>query len=116
METASVFSIASDNAQWLSARQVAVAGNIANANVPSYKAVDTVSFAETLANESGKLAATNANHMSGKSVGSISMQSSDRRVSLEEELVKSAEVRSKSELNTAIVSSFHRMILMTVKA
>lgn len=116
METTSIFSIASTNAQWLSARQATVAGNIANANVTTYKALDTASFADTLADVSNKLQTTNANHLTGtRSIGDVAIESSAKGVSLETELAKSAEVRSQAELNTAIASSFHRMILMTVK-
>ena len=116
METTSIFSIASTNAQWLSARQATVAGNIANANVPGYKAVDTASFADTLADASRTLQVTNAAHMGGSnSIGDVATEQSAKGVSLETELVKSAEVRSQTELNTAITSSFHRMLLMTVK-
>jgi flagellar basal-body rod protein FlgB len=34
---------------------------------------------------------------------------------MEDELVKSSEIRRTYEMNTAIVSAFHRMILMTAK-
>lgn len=116
METTSIFSIASTNAQWLSARQATVAGNIANANVSSYKSLDTASFADTLANVTSKLELTNANHLTGtRSIGDVAIERSTKSVSLEEELVKSAEVRSQTELNTAITSTFHRMLLMAVK-
>lgn len=116
MDSVSIFSIASRNAQWVSARQAVVAGNIANAGVASYKASDTVSFAEALQNEAGKLNATNSKHMSTlNSIGDIATESSGKRVSLEDELVKSADVRNQAQLNTAIVSSFHRMLLMTVR-
>ena len=116
MDSVSVFSIASRNAQWVSARQAVVASNIANAGVSTYKASDTVSFAETLQNEAGKLIATDSKHLaSANSIGDIATESTGKRVSLEDELVKSADVRNQAQLNTAIVSSFHRLLLMTVR-
>ena len=39
-----LFELASQQAHWLSARQVAVAENIANANTPGYKAADVPPF------------------------------------------------------------------------
>ncbi|KPB00708.1 hypothetical protein [Ahrensia marina] len=116
METTSIFSIASTNAQWLSARQATVAGNIANANVTTYKALDTASFADTLNDVTNKMELTNVNHLTGtRSIGDVAIESSGKGVSLEAELAKSSQVRSQTELNTAITSSFHRMLLMTVK-
>jgi flagellar basal-body rod protein FlgB len=46
-----LFELASQQAQWLSARHVAVASNIANANTPGYKAIDVPPF-ETVLNDS----------------------------------------------------------------
>lgn len=117
MDSVGIFSIASRQAEHLSVRQSAIASNIANANVASYKATDTVSFAETLANAASTMAATNAGHFGAQgSSTEYQAQSTERSVSLESELVKSGEVRSAMELNTGIVKSFHRMLLMTVKA
>ncbi|MEM8539560.1 MAG: flagellar basal body protein [Pseudomonadota bacterium] len=101
----------------MSVRQSAIASNIANANVPSYKATDTVSFSDTLANAASTLAATDGKHFGAPgSSTQYQAHSTERSVSLETELVKSGEVRSAMQLNTGIVTSFHRMLLMTVKA
>ena len=43
-----LFELASQQAHWLSARQVAVAENIANANTPGYKAADVPPFESRL--------------------------------------------------------------------
>lgn len=117
MDSVGIFSIAARQAEHLSVRQSAIASNIANANAASYKAADTISFAEALANEAGKLSATDGRHFGADgATKTTQVFSTERSVSLEDELVKSSEVRSAMEFNTAIVSSFHRMLLLTVKA
>ena len=45
-----LFDLAAQQARWLSARQVAVAENIANANTPGYRAADVPPF-ETVFND-----------------------------------------------------------------
>ena len=47
MEPVSLFDLAAKQAQWLSVRQSAIAGNIANANTPGYRRKD-VDFHDTL--------------------------------------------------------------------
>jgi Flagella basal body rod protein len=42
-----LFDLASQQARWLSARQIAVAENIGNANTPGYKAKDVPPFEAT---------------------------------------------------------------------
>lgn len=117
MDSVGIFSIASRQAEHLSVRQSAIASNIANANVASYKATDTVSFADTLANAASTIAATDGKHFGAQGTSTqYQVHSTERSVSLESELVKSGEVRSSMQLNTGIVTSFHRMLLMTVKA
>ena len=116
MDTVGIFSIASRQAEHLSVRQSAIASNIANANVPSFKASETASFAETLANAAATLKATDSRHFGrAGSDPQTQVYSTERAVALEDELVKSSEVRSHMDLNTGIVSAFHRMLLLTVK-
>ena len=43
-----LFEVASQKAQWLSARQTAIAGNVANANTPGYRALDIQPFSAVL--------------------------------------------------------------------
>jgi len=50
MESVHLFELASQQARWLSARQVTVAENIANANTPGYKAADVPPFEAVLTN------------------------------------------------------------------
>ena len=52
--------LASQQAQWLSARQRITAANIANANTPEYKAMDIQPFAEVLDKTQFTMVATNS--------------------------------------------------------
>ena len=125
MTAVNLFKLASTQAKWLSVRQTAVANNIANADTPGYRSVDVEPFAEVLSNASVRLNSTTANHF-GTSAQEVAFRMLDeeppvisnkgKQVSLEDELVKSGEVRHAFEINTAIVSAFNRMILMTAKS
>lgn len=123
MDAVNLFKLASTQAKWLSLRQTTVANNIANANSPNYRSVDVEPFEAAVSNESVRLAATSASHFGageGNSFQVVEEQSnklttSGKAVSMEDELVKSSEIRHAFELNTAIVSAFHQMVLMTAK-
>ncbi len=123
MDAVNLFKLASTQAKWLSLRQTTVANNIANANSPNYRSVDVEPFEAAVSNESVRLAATNASHFGAKDGASFQvveeqsskLTTSGKAVSMEDELVKSSEIRHAFELNTAIVSAFHQMVLMTAK-
>lgn len=129
MQPIQLFDLASRQAEWLQARQEVVAGNIANANTPKFRAKDVTPFQAVLDNQSIGMAKTNPAHISGNEISSsgninveeaplsqeIGVQESGNTVGLEDELAKSGEIKRQYSLNTALVSSFHRMMLMTVK-
>lgn len=129
MQPIQLFDLASRQAEWLQARQEVVAGNIANANTPKYRAKDVTPFQAVLDNQNMSMAKTNPAHISGNEFSSsgavnveeaplsqeIGVQESGNTVGLEDELSKSGEIKRQYSLNTALVSSFHRMMLMTVK-
>ena len=48
-------------------------------------------------------------------VNDVGVQESGNTVGLAEEMTKSGEIKRQYELNAALVKSFHRMMLMTVK-
>ena len=124
MTAVNLFKLASTQAKWLSVRQTAIANNIANADTPGYRSVDVEPFADVLSNATVRLNSTTANHF-GTSAQDVAFRVLDeeppvfsndgKRVSLEDELVKSGDVRRTFEMNTAIVSAFNRMILLTAK-
>lgn len=126
MEPVNLFKLASQQANWLSVRQAAVAGNIANVNTPGYKAVDVEPFQQVLDKTRVTLAATQVGHIRGGATGDsfsvktntddVALMPSENSVVLEKELMKGGEISRSFELNTAIVKAFHRMILMTVRS
>jgi flagellar basal-body rod protein FlgB len=129
MQPIQLFDLASRQAEWLSVRQQVVAGNIANANTPKFHAKDVTPFEAVLKNENFAMARTNAAHLSGSDMGDtgqvnveeasldseIGVQESGNTVGLETELTKTGEIQRQYGLNTALVSSFNRMMLMVVR-
>lgn len=121
-----LFALASQHSRWLSTRQAAVAGNVANANTPGYKAQDIAPFEATMDSVRTEMTATNSNHLSlGETRRSGSVEPADQTewetmhsgnsVSLEQELIKAGEVNRAFRLNTSVVKSFHRMMLNSTK-
>lgn len=125
MQPVNLFDLASQQARWLSVRQTAVSGNIANVNTPGYRATDVAPFESILNSKTVALASTQPGHFGGGamkaafSVREVEKQDTNlpsaNSVVLEDELIKSNEVRRSFEMNTAIVKSFHRMLMLTVK-
>ncbi|MCT7377580.1 flagellar basal body rod protein FlgB [Chelativorans salis] len=125
MQPVNLFDLATQQARWLSVRQAAVAGNIANINTPGYKTIDVEPFENVLTNSRVAMQATHAVHQkTGATAASFALNEqedpkllpSENSVVLEEELVKSGEIRRAFELNTAIVKAFHRMMTMTTRS
>jgi len=126
MEPVSLFNLAAQQSRWLSARQSAVAGNVANANTPGYTTTDIEPFGKVLDKTAVTLATTQAGHLGGRTTESgfairqedagASMLPSKNSVVLENEMLKAGEIRRQFELNTAIVKAFHRMIMLSSKS
>lgn len=120
-----LFALASENAKWLHARQSLVAGNVANANTPAYRAVDLKPFTAFLDKAGEALATTNPAHLSLASVDSGTARSvesdasdatlSGNSVSLEKEMVKLGDINRALSLNTNIQRVFHQMLMIAVK-
>lgn len=129
MQPIQLFELAARQADWLSVRQEVVASNIANANTPKYLAKDITPFSAVLdTTTTVQMARTNPGHMALSDLSDenievkeselndeIGMQESGNSVSIAEELTKTGEIKRQHELNTNLVASFHRMMLMTVK-
>lgn len=127
MQPIQLFDLASKQAEWLSARQEVVAGNIANASTPKFRAKDVTPFNAVLDQTHIGMARTHPGHIfdatSSQNVGvvdakldqEIGIQESGNTVGLAEELAKSGEIKRQYELNAQLIKSFHRMMLMTVK-
>lgn len=130
MQPIQLFDLASRQAEWLSLRQEVVASNIANANTPKFAAKDITPFKAVLdSTQSVGMARTNPNHFASSDLGTnmnvetreapltdeVGRQVSGNSVSLSDEMVKMGEIQRQHQLNTNLVSSFNRMMLMTVK-
>ena len=127
MQPIQLFALASRQAEWLAVRQEVIAGNIANANTPKYRAKDITPFSAVLEGTEVRMARTNPAHFAESEMSDevkvkqaklndeIGIQESGNSVALADELTKSGEIKREYDLNTNLVSSFHRMMLMTVK-
>jgi flagellar basal-body rod protein FlgB len=121
-----LFELAAKQAEWLSVRQAAIAGNVANVNTPGYHALEVEPFSKVLDGTRVGLQVTQASHLSGGAgANAIAVKEredgprilpSDNSVVLENELMAAGEVRRAFELNTAIVKAFNRMTMMVSKA
>jgi flagellar basal-body rod protein FlgB len=118
-----LFDLAGRHSQWLAVRQSAIAGNVANANTPSYQAKGVRPFEEVISRTQLAMAASNPRHMqtSGTDIitaagrGSSAASPSRNAVSLEQEMIAAGEVSRDFALNTSIVKSFHRMLMSCVR-
>ncbi len=120
-----LFDLVSQNNRWLSVRQTAVAGNIANANTPGFKAVDVEPFEAVLNRTPLEMQVTQPGHQSpprpGVPVANVHDEEawdvlhSGNSVVLEQELIKASEVNRSHALNAGIIKAFHRMLLASGK-
>jgi flagellar basal-body rod protein FlgB len=125
MESIQLFEVASRQAEWLSVRQSTVSGNIANANTPGFRARDVTPFDAVLQNTNMPMATTNPLHFADATTDRYVVESevnkgsaqqlSGNSVELSDELMKEGMIKRDYDLNTAIVKSFHKMMLMSVR-
>jgi flagellar basal-body rod protein FlgB len=125
MNSIFLFDLASQRNQWLSLRQTAISGNIANANTPGYKALDVAPFDSVLQTSQLELAKSDPAHFGLSNQPRDKMEptqddtwqvyDSGNSVSLEKELVKGGEVNSAYALNNSVLKVFHRMLLTSTK-
>lgn len=127
MQPIQLFNLASRQAEWLSVRQEVVAGNIANATTPQFKAKDVTPFQAVLDQSFTPMARTNPAHFASNDLSEdvevkdsalnneIGVQESGNTVSLSQELSKTGEIKRQYELSAGLVKSFHSMMLLTIK-
>ncbi len=120
-----LFQVASQKSQWLSARQVALADNVANANTPGYHAVDVQPFSTFLNASPIALASTDPAHItpadailsSLKEVeadpGEESLSGND--VNLEQQMINLGDVSRDFSMNANIRRAFHQLLLSALK-
>lgn len=125
MQPLALFSLATQQADWLAARQATIASNVANANTPGYQARDVTPFSATLERMQMPLAATDAAHIqpaslrgdAGKAKASESWDVvySGNSVNLEQEMMKGGDVNRAHALNVNVVRAFHQMLMNAAK-
>ncbi|SFL35134.1 flagellar basal-body rod protein FlgB [Methylorubrum salsuginis] len=120
-----LFDLASQHARYLAVRQATIAGNVANANTAGFKARDVVPFAQVLARTGLDMRSTADAHLEQQGnripvreqAGSAwEVLTSSSEVSLEQEMLKGGEVARQSNLDNAVVKSFHRMLMSAVRS
>ena len=112
-----IFRMAQGLATHAAARQSAIAQNVANADTPGYRARDVAPFAQTYeASHTGSMRATRAGHLlPGERVGNYvqivdgerpgALSPNGNNVSLENEMMMSAEVQQQHELALSVYRS-----------
>lgn len=108
-----IFRMAQSMAVHAAARQTAMAGNVANADTPGYRARDAAPFAETYAALSGDMRATRPGHAAlardGAPIPLVPVPGeaapNGNTVSLETEMVRAADIRGQHERALAIYRS-----------
>jgi len=120
-----LFQIASQKSQWLSARQTAIAGNVANANTPGYHALDIQPFSAVLDSSPIQLATTNPAHLSlppseaGASreieVDPAEQTLSGNTVNLEQQMITLGDVDRDYTMSANIRRAFHQLLLSAIK-
>lgn len=123
MQDLALFAVGSQRAKWLAARGAALAGNIANADTPGYRARDVATFEQALASGAMRVAQTNAAHLHPNEPGDRQFdlvprdgsepKHSGNTVSLEEEMAALGQVRSQHALVSGVVGAFQRMLLQS---
>lgn len=124
MQPIQLFKLASEQAQWLTVRHTVVAGNIANANTPSYIAKDVEPFKAVMESTGSKMAATHPGHINeanargsirNTEVNGIGVHPSGNNVSLPNELSKGSNIKRQYEINAGIVKKMNNMMLAAVR-
>ena len=120
-----LFDLAARQARHLAVRQATIAGNVANANTPDYRARDVTPFAQVLARTGLELATTSTTHGAAPGTG-VPVRAMPARdgwdvletasgVSLEQEMLKASEISREHNLNLGIVKAFDRMLRLAVR-
>lgn len=125
MQPLALFSLASQQASWLSARQATLAANVANANTPGYQARDVAPFSSVMEHLQLRMAATSAAHMQPASFGAQAVKVkpseswdvlySGNSVNLEDQMTRTGDVQRAHALNVNVVRAFHQMMMNAVK-
>ena len=120
-----LFQVASQKAQWLSSRQTAVAGNVANANTPGYRALDVQPFSAFLNASPIAMAATDPGHLTPaasplSSLKEVEAEPSEESISgntvnLEQQMINLGDVSRDFSMTANIRRAFHQLMLAALK-
>lgn len=120
-----LFEVASQKSQWLSARQTAIAGNIANASTPGYRALDVQPFSAVLDSSPIEMAATNPADLSPPQSESDALREvevspqeqtlSGNTVNLEQQMINLGDVNRDYTMSANIRRAFHQLVLSALK-
>ena len=121
-----VMRVASENAQWLSEKQSLIAGNIANANTPGYRARDLTPFAVSRTPTAMAMAVTNKAHMTtGGGVAGSDVRAAEQKsweetlsgnsVNIEQQLIGLGDVGRSYQLNLNVKHAIHQMLNVVLK-
>ncbi|MBJ3778677.1 flagellar basal body protein [Acuticoccus mangrovi] len=119
-----VMDIATRYAEWAAVRQAAIAGNIANADTPNYRARDIEPFHAGGDQTRLTMSETRPGHMAPTAMEdyaadvtksrSWDVSHSGNTVSLDEQLMKADDTKRGHELSLSVIATFHRMLLASV--
>jgi flagellar basal-body rod protein FlgB len=117
--------LAAQRIHYLSTRQSLIAGNVANANTPAFKALDLKPFAATLQETAMAMSVTNPAHLTPtaqeldppkpREGDDSNATVSGNSVDLETEMVKLGEVNRDYSMATSIKKIFHQMAMQALK-
>jgi flagellar basal-body rod protein FlgB len=120
-----LFQVASQKSQWLSARQTAVASNVANAATPGYRAVDVQPFSAMLKSTPITMASTNAAHLTSsmsllEQIKEVETDPSEQTLSgntvnLEQQMINLGDVSREFSMTAGVRRVFHQLILAALK-
>jgi flagellar basal-body rod protein FlgB len=117
--------LAAQRIGYLSTRQSLIAGNVANANTPGYKALDLKPFSAALQETAMSMTVTNPAHLTptaqeldppkAREGDDANATVSGNSVDIESEMVKLGEVNRDYSEATAIKKIFHQMAMQALK-
>jgi len=117
--------LAAQRIHYLSTRQSLIAGNVANANTPGFKALDLKPFSVALQETAMAMTVTNPAHLTPtaqeldppkpREGDAANATVSGNSVDLENEMVKLGEVNRDYSEATAIKKIFHQMAMQALK-
>jgi len=120
-----LFQLAAQKAEWLSARQTAIASNVANANTPGYRAIDVAPFAAVLDKAPMVMAATSSRHLAPSSFSEASYREieaaggeatlSGNTVGLEQQMIALGDVSRDFTMTANVRRAFHQLLMSALK-